>query len=108
MKENSKMINLKERDNLYGNLVMFILEIGKKEKRMELENLRIEKEHIQQGQFINNFMHDKELDFFINPFLGLEDLEFFYSDNKLNKEMKQKQSYQYTPENIKIYYNVEQ
>ena len=64
--------------------------------------------HILQGQFINNYMHDKELDIFINPFLALEDLEIFYRDNKLSKEMMQKQSYQFTPENIKIFYNVEQ
>jgi len=64
--------------------------------------------HILQGQFINNYMHDKELDIFINPFLALEDLEIFYRDNKLSKEMIQKQSYQFTPENIKIFYNVEQ
>jgi len=42
MKEISKMINLKESENLYGKLAMSILEIGKKEKWMELENLRIE------------------------------------------------------------------
>jgi hypothetical protein len=64
--------------------------------------------HILQGQFINNYMHDKELDIFVNPFLSLEDLEIFYRDNKLNKEMIQKQSYQFTPDNIKIFYNVEQ
>ena len=64
--------------------------------------------HILQGQFINNYLHDKELDIFINPFLGLEDLEIFYRDNKLNKEMLQKQNYQFTPDNIKIFYNVEQ
>ena len=39
--------------------------------------------HILQGQYINNYLHDKELDIFINPFLGLEDLEIFYRDNKL-------------------------
>ena len=42
MKEISKMINLKELENLYGKLAMSILEIGKKEKWMELENLSIE------------------------------------------------------------------
>jgi hypothetical protein len=64
--------------------------------------------HILQGQFINNYMHDKELNIFINPFLGVEDLEVFYRDNKLNKEMLQKQSYKFTPNNIKIFYDVGQ
>ena len=64
--------------------------------------------HILKGQFIKNYLHDMELDIFINPFLGLEDLEIFYRDNKLNKEMIQKQIYQFTPDNIKIFYNVEQ
>ena len=64
--------------------------------------------HILQGQYINNYMHDKELNIFINPFLSVEDLEVFYKDNKLNNEMLQKQSYQFTPNNIKIFYDVEQ
>ena len=64
--------------------------------------------HILQGQYINNYMHDKELNIFINPFLSVEDLEIFYKDNKLNNEMLQKQSYQFTPNNIKIFYDVEQ
>jgi hypothetical protein len=64
--------------------------------------------HILQGQYINNYMHDKELNIFINPFLSVEDLEVFYKDNKLNNEMLRKQSYQFTPNNIKIFYDVEQ
>ena len=52
--------------------------------------------HILQGQYINNYIHDKELNIFINPFLSVEDLEVFYKDNKLNNEMLQKQSYQFT------------
>ena len=64
--------------------------------------------HILQGQYINNYMHDKELNIFINPFLSVEDLEVFYRDNKLNNEMLQKQSYQFTPNNIKLVYDVEQ
>jgi hypothetical protein len=64
--------------------------------------------HILQGQYMNNYMHDKELNIFINPFLSVEDLEVFYKDNKLNTEMLQKQSYQFTPDNIKIFYEVEQ
>ena len=64
--------------------------------------------HILQGQYINNYMHDKELNIFINPFLGVEDLEIFYRDNKLNKEMLQKQSYQFTSNNIEFIYQPEQ
>ena len=63
--------------------------------------------HILQGQYINNYMNDRELNIFINPFLSLEDLEVFYNDNKLNHEMMLKQKYQFTKDNIKFIYNVE-
>ena len=63
--------------------------------------------HILQGQYINNYMNDKELNIFINPFLSNEDLEIFYKDNKLNNEMMLKQKYQFTKDNIKFIYNVE-
>ena len=52
--------------------------------------------HILQGQYINNYMNDRELNIFINPFLSIEDLEVFYKDNKLNNEMMLKQKYQFT------------
>ena len=61
--------------------------------------------HILQGQYINNYMNDKELNIFINPFLGMEDLEVFYKDNKLNNEMMLKQKYQFNKNNIKFIYN---
>ena len=63
--------------------------------------------HILQGQYINNYMNDRDLNIFINPFLSIEDLEVFYKDNKLNNEMMQKQKYQFTKNNIKFIYNVE-
>ena len=52
-------------------------------------------------------MNDRELNIFINPFLSLEDLEVFYKDNKLNNEMMLKQKYQFTKDNIKFIYNIE-
>ena len=58
------------------------------------------------GEF-NNYMNDRELNIFINPFLSLEDLEVFYKDNKLNNEMMLKQKYQFTKDHIKFIYNVE-
>ena len=64
--------------------------------------------HILHGQYINNYMHDKDLNIFINPFLTIEDLEIFYKDNKLNQEFLKKQYYQFTIQNIKIFYEVEE
>ena len=63
--------------------------------------------HILQGQYINNYMNDRELNIFINPFLSIEDLEVFYKDNKLNNEMMLKQKYQFTKNNIKFIYNID-
>ena len=63
--------------------------------------------HILQGQYINNYMNDRDLNIFINPFLSIEDLEVFYKDNKLNNEMLLKQKYQFTKNNIKFIYNIE-
>ena len=37
--------------------------------------------HILHGQFINNYMLDKELNIFLDPFLPVEKLEVFRIDN---------------------------
>ena len=61
--------------------------------------------HILQGQFADNYLYEKELDIYVNPFLSMENLDYFYRDNRLNSQIKEKNSYQFTHNNIQFVYD---
>jgi hypothetical protein len=64
--------------------------------------------HILHGEFINNYMLDKELNNFVNPFLPSDNLNVFKEQNCLYQNLIEVNQIQFTDKNVKLVYDKEE